>query len=115
MLEQWFSEYPEDGKRELHKRFTNRKDDGQHDGAWRELYIASLFRHRGYEVVPHPTIEGSKRKPDFLVTREESAFYHRGVKPCAPTGSISRLVSRELRLAPGMLVEHRGDDIHQFG
>ncbi len=75
LLEEWFNDYPEAAKSELHKRFTNRTDDGQHDGAWWELYIASLFRHLGYEIVPHPTIEGSIRKPDFLVTREESAFY----------------------------------------
>lgn len=28
---------------------------------------------------------------------------------------IGRLVSGESRLAPGMLVEHRGDDVHEFG
>ncbi|OBG78538.1 hypothetical protein [Mycobacterium sp. E3305] len=74
LLEGWFNHHPKDAKRELHKRFTD-KDDGQHVGAWWELYIASLFRHLGYEVVPHPPIEGSERKPDFLITRGSSAFY----------------------------------------
>src|SRR5947209_1831018 len=74
VLEAWFNDHPADAKSGLHKRFTD-KNDGQHVGAWWELYIASLFRHLGYEVVPHPTIEGSERKPDFLVTRELSAFY----------------------------------------
>lgn len=74
LLETWFSDHPKDAKSELHKRFTD-KDDGQNAGAWWELYIASLFRHLGYDISPHPTIEGSKRKPDFLVTRKESAFY----------------------------------------
>ncbi|BCO71143.1 hypothetical protein [Mycobacterium intracellulare] len=74
LLEEWFSDHPEAAKNELHKRFTD-KNNGQHAGAWWELYIASLFRHLGYELAPHPTIEGSERKPDFLVTRESSAFY----------------------------------------
>jgi hypothetical protein len=35
-------------------------------GAWWELYTAGLFRHLGYDVVSHPTIEGSKGKPSVL-------------------------------------------------
>jgi hypothetical protein len=74
LLERWFDDHPEEAKRELRTRFID-SDNGQHVGAWWELYIASLFRHLGYDVVPHPTIEGSKRKPDFLVTREAAAVY----------------------------------------
>jgi hypothetical protein len=74
LLDEWFADHPEEAKRDLYNRFTD-SDGGQHVGAWWELYIASLFRHLGYDVVTHPTIEGSERKPDFLVTRDEAAFY----------------------------------------
>jgi hypothetical protein len=74
LLEQWFTDHPAQAKRDLYNRFMD-PDNGQHMGAWWELYIASLFRHLGYDVLPHPTIEGSKRKPDFLVTRKPAAFY----------------------------------------
>jgi hypothetical protein len=75
LLDEWFSDHPEDAKRDLYNRFID-SDNGQHIGAWWELYIASLFRHLGYDVLPHPTIEGSKRKPDFLVRNEASALFY---------------------------------------
>ncbi len=74
LLEEWFDSYPEDARRELQQRFTD-QDDGQHLGAWWELYVASLFRHLGYGVVPHPVVQSSQRKPDFLVTKQTVAFY----------------------------------------
>ena len=74
LLEVWFSDHPKEVKSELGKRFTD-KHNGQHAGAWWELYVASLFRHLGYDVVSHPTVDGSDSKPDFLVTRESAAFY----------------------------------------
>jgi hypothetical protein len=85
LLERWFDDHPEEAKRELRTRFID-SDNGQHVGAWWELYIASLFRHLGYDVVPHPTIEGSKRKPDFLVTREAAAVY----VECTVAGPVGR-------------------------
>ena len=74
LLEKWFDDHPADAQRELCKRYTD-SDNGQHVGAWWELYIASLFRHLEYQVVAHPLVEGSERKPDFLVTSEAAAFY----------------------------------------
>lgn len=74
LLERWFAEHPSDAKRDLYSRFTDH-DSGQHLGAWWELYIASLFRHLRYDVVAHPIIEGSKGKPDFLMTKPGASFY----------------------------------------
>lgn len=74
LLEEWFTDHPENSKRDLYKRFTN-IDDSQHLGAWWELYIASLFSRLGYQVVAHPTVEGSKRQPDFLISRGNTSFY----------------------------------------
>lgn len=74
LLDQWFDKHPADAKRELYNRYTD-SDNGQHLGAWWELYIASLFRHFGYQVVAHPVVEGSERKPDFLMTSAAATFY----------------------------------------
>lgn len=74
LIDEWFHRYPQDAKRDLYNRFVD-PDEGQHVGAWWELYIANMFGHLGYEVAAHPAVEGSKRRPDFLVTSEADAFY----------------------------------------
>jgi hypothetical protein len=74
LLEAWFVDHPANVKHDLYNRFTD-IDDGQHLGAWWELYIASLFRLLGYEVAAHPTVEGSNRQPDFLISRASTSFY----------------------------------------
>ena len=74
LLEAWFVEHPANATRDLYNRFTD-IDDSQHLGAWWELYIASLFRLLGYDVAAHPTVEGSKRQPDFLMSRGNTSFY----------------------------------------
>ncbi len=74
LLEEWFAAHPATEKPDVYKRFTD-FDVGQHIGAWWEIYVASLYRHLGYTVVAHPTIEGSDRKPDFLISRAGSHFY----------------------------------------
>jgi len=74
LLEEWFAAHPESEKTDVANRFTD-FDDRQHIGAWWEIYVATLYRQLGYTVVAHPTISGSDRKPDFLMSRAGSHFY----------------------------------------
>src|SRR3977135_583087 len=63
LLDQWFRDYPDDSKAELRNGFM-KSDEGQHTGAWWELYVYTLYRLLGYRIVVHPKIEGTKGKPD---------------------------------------------------
>jgi hypothetical protein len=89
VLNQWFHHYPDDSKTELHSRFT-KSDEGQHIGAWWELYVYTLHRLLGYRTVVHPKIEGTKRKPDFLVTRGTTSRY----VECTATSSFDAMKNR---------------------
>jgi hypothetical protein len=51
------------------------REDGQHVGALFELYLWALFVDHGYNVEPHPTVPGTTRRPDFLVTKGSTSFY----------------------------------------
>ncbi|WP_236593143.1 hemin-binding protein [Mycobacterium paraintracellulare] len=70
LLESWYADYPDpDG--DLRGRF--RQDAlGQHMGAWWELYIYTLFRRLGYEIGVHPVLPGTKKNPDFVLTRDST-------------------------------------------
>jgi len=89
ILDQWFREYPDDSKVELRTRFRD-NDEGQHIGAWWELYVYTLHRLLGYRIVVHPDIEGTTRKPDFLVTRGTTRRY----VECTVTSSVDTAGNR---------------------
>ena len=74
LLEDWFAHYPDEHKVDLRKRFTI-SDEGQHIGAWWELYIYSLYRHLGYSIQVHPEIPGISTRPDFLVAGDAGLIY----------------------------------------
>lgn len=73
-LERWFAAYPEGHEaRDLRNRF--RKDDeGQHLGAWWELYLHRLFTCLGYTLDVHPELEGTSARPDFRVHGPNGSF-----------------------------------------
>lgn len=70
LLEKWFSSYPENEKFELKKRFQ--KD---FDPAFYELFLYSLFKKLNFEVVIHPDLPSTDKKPDFLIKRDELEVY----------------------------------------
>ncbi len=77
LLEDWFSYYHDEHKEQLRNSLTVR-DQGQHLGAWWELYIFSLYRCLGYsidEIHPELDLEGVDTTPDFLVTRDGESMY----------------------------------------
>lgn len=94
LLEDWFSEYPDDtpadkSKTKLRKAFQKR-DEGQHLGAWWELYIYTLYRRLGYSVTVHPEVPGISTRPDFLVTSGASSMYVECTVVSATDGPITQ-------------------------
>ena len=76
LLERWFEEFPESGKKELWRRFRS-SNDQEHLSAFFELYCHALVRAQGHVAVYHPSgrTENSAQ-PDFLVKADgEPRFY----------------------------------------
>jgi hypothetical protein len=70
-LERWLARYPAGERRELRARLDD--DDHWTAASW-ELLLHELYRAAGFSLDPHPSIEGTARRPDFLVSRGDSAF-----------------------------------------
>jgi len=73
-IEEYFAIFPSSGQVDLRARLRSR-DDRQHTSAWWELYIFTLFRVSGYEVVIHPRSNDSGNKPDYLASSGDRRFY----------------------------------------
>lgn len=81
LLEEWFSGFPEDNKKDLRSRFR-KKDNHQHASAFLELFLNQYFKQLGYEMVPHPELQGERTHPDFLARRNGSdCFYLEAIVP----------------------------------
>lgn len=70
ILNKWFDDYPQEDQLSL-------KTDFKHDfqATFFELFVHELFKKQGFKLKPHPSVEGTTRKPDFLVTGEADEFY----------------------------------------
>jgi hypothetical protein len=75
-LEEWFSRYPEgETKNDLQGRFRS-GDDAQYRSSFFELLLHELCRQLSCIAEPHPDVEGTTKKPDFLVRPSHgSPFY----------------------------------------
>jgi hypothetical protein len=65
-LESWFMYYPRHEQRELRARFRSAIDT-QHHSAFFELILYKTLLLLGCNIIVHPTIPGTKKRPDFLV------------------------------------------------
>lgn len=65
VMESWFAEYPLDHQRDLLGRI--RDDDTQHNGAYFELLLYTMFSRLGFTITVHPSVPGGKGNPDFLL------------------------------------------------
>jgi hypothetical protein len=74
LLESWYSDYPDTHKDQLRNNFRSELN-GQHVGAWWELYTFTLYRRLGYAVTVEPELPNSQRKIDFLVSRDSESMY----------------------------------------
>lgn len=69
-LEDWFCNYPKNEKKELKSRF--KKD---FDSAFYELFLYQLFYKLGYNIIIHPDLPSSPKKPDFLISKDDLEIY----------------------------------------
>ena len=70
LLNKWFDDYPKEDQVSLKAHFKN-----DFQAAFFELFIHELFKKQGFKLKPHPKVEGTTKKPDFLVTSESDEFY----------------------------------------
>ena len=70
LLSQWFSQYPEEEKKELKNRFKK-----TFDSAFYELFLYHLFINLGFQVEIHPKLPDSKKRPDFLIIKDKLEIY----------------------------------------
>jgi hypothetical protein len=73
-LESSYAAFPDEHKHGLVTRLRD-DDERQHLPAWWELYTFILFDRLGYRVEVHPELLGSKKNPDFLVSKGSSSMY----------------------------------------
>jgi hypothetical protein len=69
-LENWFSEIPESEKHSMKSSFKRSFDD-----TFYELFLYNLFKKLGYDIKIHPSIEGTTKKPDFLISKDDIEIY----------------------------------------
>lgn len=69
-LNNWFDKYPKSEKVELKARFKDKFSP-----AFYELFIHEYFSNQGFTLEPHPKINGTTKRPDFLVKGKGIEFY----------------------------------------
>ena len=74
LCEDWFSRYPAGDRKDLHSRFTSRRDD-DHQGAYFELLLHELLIRLGGILTVEPSVPGTTKRPDFLVELGGTRFY----------------------------------------
>ncbi|PKN85756.1 MAG: hypothetical protein CVU46_10065 [Chloroflexi bacterium HGW-Chloroflexi-8] len=75
IINEWFSHFPEEHKKELSSRLRDDKDE-QFQSAFFELYIHEILLKYGYSVKIHQKInEDDFERPDFLVKKDEEEFF----------------------------------------
>jgi hypothetical protein len=67
----WFVRYPSQEQEDLRRRLF---DDDLSEAALWELIVHELYRVAGYHLEAHPEVDGTTRRPDFLVTRGDETF-----------------------------------------
>ena len=83
LLSEWVAAYPNSDRAALISRFR-RTDRRGFLGAFWELYLHELFRQLGFAIELHPTIDGVRHRPDFLLSREGTSVYVEAVTKYEP-------------------------------
>ena len=93
-MQRWFRNYPRKDAKESFARLTS-NDDNDFVPAFFELYLHQLFCSLGCNVIVHPSVEGSTRRPDFLIRDKGGNEVY--VEAITPTEmSASEVNSRQL-------------------
>ena len=64
LLESWATHVPGDNLFDLEQRIRS-GDDRDFDSAFFKLYIHELLLRTGHEIVHHPVLPATKKRPDF--------------------------------------------------
>jgi hypothetical protein len=77
LMEAWFARYPADSRADIRERF---RDANPHQalGAFWEFVLHELHLGLGYTLERDPGVPGTTKRPDFLATRGDGAFYLEG-------------------------------------
>lgn len=87
-LNDWFSRYPVSEQKELKSRFKK-----TFSSVYFELFIHELFRCQGFEILIHPEIPNSSKRPDFLLKKNGLEFYVEA-KEAKDKGALEALGNR---------------------
>jgi hypothetical protein len=74
LLEDWFSAMCPEAQPSIRSRITSGDDEAFSSALW-ELLLFRLFTRQGYEVTCEPPLPNSGKRIDFLVRRDNDAFY----------------------------------------
>jgi hypothetical protein len=69
-LNEWFKEYPEAEKKSFKNSFKKQFDD-----CFFELFLFKFFQNLGFNILVHPKLERTTKRPDFLITKENLELY----------------------------------------
>lgn len=69
-LNEWFSKFPTSEQVELKSRFKK-----TFSSAYFELFIHELFRRQGFEILIHPEVPNTSKRPDLLMKKDSLEFY----------------------------------------
>ena len=70
LLNKWFLNFPDDEKEELITRFKK-----SFSSAFYELFLFNLFLNQGFEIEIHPEVPDSNKRPDFLISKNDTEIY----------------------------------------
>lgn len=70
VMENWFAEYPPEHRNDLVSRIRD-DSDAQHNSAYFELFLYTVFSRFGFSITIHPDSPTGKGNPDFLMKSEE--------------------------------------------
>jgi hypothetical protein len=106
LMQEWLDRVPSEHEyNDVRQRFRSR-DDEQFRSAFLELYLHESLIRAGYTVMIHPEVEGTSRRPDFLVERDDLRFF---IEAIAPGSTPAEKASAKRRAVLFDTVNRSGD------
>lgn len=90
LLNKWFDNYPASEKSELKSRFV-----GSFYPAFFELFLYELFSRLEFQIIIHPKIENSKKRPDFLLRKDSLEIYVEAKESSDISSQAEKIQNRE--------------------
>jgi hypothetical protein len=75
LIEGWYAGLPPEMQPDIRSRFRS-GNKGQTFGAFWEMYLHEVLTRAGFQLIPHPEIQGTTKRPDFLVTASDSRSFY---------------------------------------